>query len=92
MARVSAEDCLARLPNRFALCMLAAKRARELASGRPPLVICDNNLAVTSLREIAAGKVTSHESLQEVLSAHTAEMQAIEGRRSALPGGGRTRK
>jgi hypothetical protein len=55
-------------------------------------VICDNNLAVTSLREIAAGKVTSHESLQEVLSAHTAEMQAIEGRRSALPGGGRTRK
>jgi DNA-directed RNA polymerase subunit omega len=92
MARVSAEDCLARIPNRFAVCMLAAKRARELAGGRPPLVICDNNVAVTSLREIAAGRVTSHETLQEVLNAHTAEMRAIEGRRASLPGGGRTGK
>lgn len=88
MARVSAEDCLVRLPNRFALCMLAAKRARELASGRLPLVICDNNSAVTSLREIAAGKVTSHESLQEVLDAHALEMQAVEGRRNSRPGRG----
>jgi DNA-directed RNA polymerase subunit omega len=89
MARVSAEDCLARLPNRFALCMLAAKRARELASGRPPLVDCDNKFAVTSLREIAAGKVTSHKSLKQVLSEHTAHMQALEGQRSLLPARGR---
>ena len=88
MARVSAEDCLLRLPNRFALCMLAAKRARELASGRPPLVECDNKFAVTSLREIAAGKVTSHESLKEVLSAHTAQMAGARGpaRPAARPG------
>ena len=82
MARVSAEDCLVRLPNRFALCMLAAKRARELASGSPPLVECNNKFAVTSLREIAAGRVTAHESLREVLSAHTAQMRLIEGQRS----------
>jgi DNA-directed RNA polymerase subunit omega len=90
MARVSAEDCLARLPNRFALCMLAAKRARELAAGRPPLVECDNKFAVTSLREIAAGKVSSHESLKEVLSAHTAQMAALEGQRALLPARGRS--
>lgn len=89
MARVSAEDCLVRLPNRFALCMLAAKRARELASGRPPLVICDNKFAVTSLREIAAGKITSNESLKEVLRDHTAHMRALEGERSLLPARGR---
>jgi DNA-directed RNA polymerase subunit omega len=90
MARVSAEDCLARLPNRFALCMLAAKRARELAAGRPPLVDCDNKFAVTSLREIAAGKVSSHESLKEVLTAHTAQMAALEGQRALLPARGRS--
>ena len=90
MARVSAEDCLVRLPNRFALCMLAAKRARELAGGSPPLVDCDNKFAVTSLREIAAGRVTSNEALSEVLNAHTAEMQSIEGRRAAMPARGRS--
>ena len=90
MARVSAEDCLLRLPNRFALCMLAAKRARELASGRPPLVDCDNKFAVTSLREIAAGKVTSHESLDEVLRSHVAQTAAIEGRRGLMPARGRS--
>ena len=90
MARVSAEDCLARLPNRFALCMLAAKRARELAAGRRPLVVCDNKFAVTSLREIAAGLVTSHEGLSEVLDAHAAEMQSIEGRRASMPARGRS--
>jgi len=89
MARVSAEDCLERLPNRFALCMLAAKRARELAAGRPPLVVCDNKVAVTSLREIAAGKVKPHESLKEVLNAHCAEMQALEGHRALMPARGR---
>jgi len=81
MARVSAEDCLIRLPNRFALCLLAAKRARQLVSGHAPLVVCDNKAAVTSLREIAAGKVSINESLKEVLTAHTSEMKAIEGQR-----------
>jgi DNA-directed RNA polymerase subunit omega len=81
MARVSAEDCLIRLPNRFALCLVAAKRARQLAAGQAPLVVCDNSFAVTSLREIAAGKVSANESLKDVLMAHTLEMKAIEGQR-----------
>ena len=83
MARVSAQDCLLQLPNHFALCILAARRARELAGGRTPLVVCDNKVAVTSLREIAAGKVRFQESLDDAIHTHIAEMKALDGRRSS---------
>ena len=81
MARVSAEDCLERLPNHFALCILAAHRARDLAGGRAPLVICDNKAAVTALREIAAGKVMFAESVDEAIGKHIAETKALDGNR-----------
>lgn len=81
MARVSAEDCLERLPNHFALCILAARRARELAAGRLPIVVCDNKAAVTALREIAAGKVSFAESLDEAILVHIAETKARDGDR-----------
>jgi DNA-directed RNA polymerase subunit omega len=81
MARVSAEDCLKQLPNHFALCILAAKRARELASGRPSVVACDNKAAVTALREIAAGKVSFAESLDEAVLLHISESKALDGHR-----------
>jgi DNA-directed RNA polymerase subunit omega len=83
MARVSAEDCLERLPNHFALCILAAKRARELAAGRVPIVVCDNKAAVTALREIAAGKVSFAESLDEAILLHISEAKALDGNRRA---------
>lgn len=57
MARVTVEDCLEKESNRFALTILAAERARQLAKGGIPLVRCDNKPAVTALREIAAAKV-----------------------------------
>ena len=57
MARVTVEDCLEKVGNRFALTILAAERARQIAKGAPPLVRCDNKAAVTSLREIADSKV-----------------------------------
>jgi DNA-directed RNA polymerase subunit omega len=57
MARVTVEDCLDKMPNRFELVMLAAKRARQLFQGSRPLVETDNREVVTALREIAAGKV-----------------------------------
>lgn len=57
MARVSIEDCLDLIPNRFAVVMLAARRMRQLKKGSDPLVECKNKEAVTALREIAAGKV-----------------------------------
>lgn len=58
MARVTVEDCLEREENRFALVVLASARTRQLMKGADPLVRSKNKPAVTSLREIAAGKVT----------------------------------
>ena len=59
MARVTVEDCLDKVENRFLLVMLASKRVKQLYKGARPLVDPKNNrLVVTSLREIAAGKVS----------------------------------
>ena len=57
MARITVEDCLDKIPNRFELVLLASKRAKQLLKGARPLVETDNKDIVTSLREIAAGKV-----------------------------------
>ncbi len=57
MARVTVEDCLEKVPNRFALVMLATRRTRQLIDGATPLVRAKNKLPIISLREIAAGKV-----------------------------------
>ena len=57
MARVSVEDCLDKVTNRYMLIHLAAKRARQLAQGHPCLIDCKNKIAVKALREVAAGKV-----------------------------------
>jgi len=54
MARVTVEDCVDKVPNRFELVMLAAHRAREIAAGSPVTVDRDNDKnPVVSLREIA---------------------------------------
>jgi DNA-directed RNA polymerase subunit omega len=57
MARVTIEDCLRQVPNRFALIHLAAKRVRQFYKGAPPLIKSDNKEIVVALREIAAAKI-----------------------------------
>lgn len=57
MARITVEDCLERVPNRFELVLLGARRAKQLLKGGRPLVGSDNKEVVTALREIAAEKV-----------------------------------
>ncbi len=57
MARVTIEDCLEKVPSRFGLVHLAAKRVRQIYHGAPVLVKGDNKEIVMALREIAAGKV-----------------------------------
>jgi DNA-directed RNA polymerase subunit omega len=59
MARVTVEDCLEKVDNRFALVHLAAKRVRQLNKGAPVLLSerIKNKEIVVALREIAAGKV-----------------------------------
>ncbi|MDF0749929.1 DNA-directed RNA polymerase subunit omega [Marinobacter sp. 71-i] len=60
MARVTVEDCLENVDNRFQLVMLATKRARQIATkGFEPLVAEENDKpTVIALREIAEGKIT----------------------------------
>ena len=82
MARISAQDCLLRVPNHFAVCILAAARARDLAAGRPATVRCDNKPAVTALREIAAGTVRFNESLDDAIAKHIMETKALDGHRT----------
>jgi DNA-directed RNA polymerase subunit omega len=58
MARVTVEDCLENLDNRFQLVLLAAKRARQLAMGLEPFLEWENDKpTVMALREIAEGKI-----------------------------------
>jgi DNA-directed RNA polymerase subunit omega len=58
MARITIEDCTARVPNRFHLVQMAAIRAKQLKKGARPLVQSDENKeVVTALREIAAGLI-----------------------------------
>lgn len=61
MARVTVEDCLAKVENRFELVMVAAKRARQIATrGVQPMVEWENDKpTVVALREIAEGFVTA---------------------------------
>ena len=94
MARISIQDCLDRIPNRFAVVMLAARRMRQLQKGSDPLVECKNKEAVTALREIAAGKVGVKDASQvpglieqiERVSAHLNERaaKAVQARAEAI--------
>ena len=58
MARVTVEDCLENVDNRFQLVLVATKRARQLASGVTPFVDWENDKpTIVALREIASGKI-----------------------------------
>ena len=57
MARITVEDCLDQVPNRFELVLLAARRAKQLLKGTRPIVDSDNKEIVSALREVAAEKV-----------------------------------
>jgi DNA-directed RNA polymerase subunit omega len=77
MARVTVEDCLSHEENRFALCILAAKRTRQLNRGVPALVESKNRAAVTALREIAAGKVGFSRPVNDLIGDHIMETKAL---------------
>lgn len=67
MARVTVEDCLDKIENRFALVLMAAKRCRQLKDGAEPMVRhLKNKEPVTSLREVAAGKIQHEPKLEEL--------------------------
>ena len=78
MARVTVEDCLEREENRFALVVLAATRTRQIMKGSDPLVRSKNKPTVTSLREIAAGKVHFDRNTADVVNEWVASQQATQ--------------
>ena len=84
MARVTVEDCLEKVNNRFALVILAAERARQLANGGRALVVCHNKPAVTALREIAKGQVRFNESIEGTVSF---DLEHTSGATAHLAGG-----
>ena len=71
MARITVEDCLDHVDNRFQLVMRAARRARQIAGGRPAFIADENDKpTVLALREIADGLIT-----EEVLEREDIEQQ-----------------
>ena len=69
MARVTVEDCVTKIPNRFKLVMLAGKRAKDIAAGAELLVDRDNDKnPVVALREIAEDKVAPEDLMEAVVA------------------------
>lgn len=66
MARITVEDCLAQVSNRFLITQMAIKRVKQYREGYEPLVDSKNKEVVTALREIAAGKVVPAEDLDSL--------------------------
>jgi DNA-directed RNA polymerase subunit omega len=85
LARVTVEDCLEKVNNRFALVILGAERARQLANGGRALIACHNKPAVTALREIASEQVRFNESVEGTVRQYLDEVKTrgnrAEGRR-----------
>lgn len=66
MARITIDDCLKRVPNRFKLVHMAARRVRQIREGSEYLVSSPKNEdIVVSLREIAAGKIVDRQASEE---------------------------
>ncbi|MBK7862229.1 MAG: DNA-directed RNA polymerase subunit omega [Archangiaceae bacterium] len=69
MARITVEDCIDFVDNRFALVVLAGKRARQLMAGARPITETSKNKpTVLALREIATGKIRFDRSVREALA------------------------
>jgi len=90
MARITIEDCIEQVPNRFQLVQMTAIRAKQLKKGATSLVQNeDNKEVVMALREIAAGKVTPDERPPEALEEEAAvESLADEAVVEAAPAEG----
>jgi DNA-directed RNA polymerase subunit omega len=79
MARVTVEDCVDKVPNRFDLVMLAAHRAREISSGSPITVDRDNDKnPVVALREIAEETLTAETLLEAAIEANQTQIEVDE--------------
>jgi len=92
MARVTTEDCVDKVPNRFELVMLAAHRAREVAAGAPITVDRDNDKnPVVALREIAEETQSADELRERLIESNQTQIEVDEPEEDSmalLMGGG----
>ena len=85
MARVTVEDCVDKVPNRFDLVMLAAHRAREISSGSPITVDRDNDKnPVVSLREIADETQSSGALKERLIESNQTQIELDEPEDDAM--------
>ncbi|MBR9864266.1 DNA-directed RNA polymerase subunit omega [Neptunicoccus sediminis] len=79
MARVTVEDCVDKVPNRFELVMLAAHRAREISTGAEITVPRDNDKnPVVALREIAEETLTSEQLREAAIESYQTQIEVDE--------------
>ena len=79
MARVTVEDCIDKVPNRFDLVMLAAHRARMISSGAPITIDRDNDKnPVVALREIEDEMLTPNDLYEEAVESHQVHIEVDE--------------
>jgi DNA-directed RNA polymerase subunit omega len=85
MARVTVEDCVDKVPNRFDLVMLAAHRARQLSSGAELTVDRDNDKnPVVALREIGDETLTAAQLTESAIEAHQSQIEVDEPEEDAM--------
>jgi DNA-directed RNA polymerase subunit omega len=85
MARVTVEDCVDKVPNRFELVMLAAHRAREVASGAAITVDRDNDKnPVVALREIAEETQSADELRERLIESNQTQIEVDEPEEDAM--------
>ena len=79
MARVTVEDCVDKVPNRFELVLLAAHRSRELAKGAPITIARDDDKnPVVALREIAEETQQAEPLRERMIAAHQTQIEVDE--------------
>ncbi len=85
MARVTVEDCVDKVPNRFELVMLAAHRAREISSGSPLTIDRDNDKnPVVSLREIAEETQLADDLRERLIESNQTQIEVDEPEEDAM--------
>ena len=86
MARITVEDCVTKIPNRFELVMLAAQRARDVSAGAPLTVERDNDKnPVVALREIGDGTISPEDLREDLIHSLQKYVEVDEPEKHAAP-------
>ena len=86
MARITVEDCLTRIPNRFDLVLMAAQRARMISAGAPITVDRDNDKnPVVALREIGDGAISPEDLREDLIHSLQKYVEVDEPEANAAP-------